>query len=151
MDGLDIRYTFVTDISYLREWINHPAVLKWFPVSTEKEVEDAIQCWIGFCRWSCSLTATINHTPCAIGTLFPNSRLHAGAAIEILELLFDLFCRESNCNTATTCVAKAQLVEIRKHAAATWLTGTTLLACDKKGRVVPVKPQLQRHVLHGDI
>lgn len=70
MEGLDIRYTFVTDITYLRQWINQPEVLKWFPITTEKEIEDAIQCWIGFCRWSCSLTATINHAPCAMGTLF---------------------------------------------------------------------------------
>lgn len=70
MEELDIRYTFVTDISYLREWVSDPDSLKWFPMSTEKEIEDAIQCWIGFCRWSCSLTATINHTPCGIGTLF---------------------------------------------------------------------------------
>lgn len=70
IDGFDIRYTYVTDISYLRDWANHPSVLPWFPMSTEKEIEDAIQCWIGFCRWSSSLTATIHHVPCAIGTLF---------------------------------------------------------------------------------
>lgn len=70
IDGLDIRYTYVTDIGYLREWINHPSVMPWFPMSTEKEIEDAIQCWIGFCRWSSSLTVTIHHVPCAIGTLF---------------------------------------------------------------------------------
>lgn len=70
MENLDIRYTFVTDASYLRQWLYQPDVLKWFPVSTEKEIDDAIQCWIGFCRYSCSLTATIDHVPCAIGTLF---------------------------------------------------------------------------------
>src|SRR3569832_919298 len=70
MEGLDIRYTFVTDDSYLRQWLYQPDILKWFPVSTEKEIEDAIHCWIGFCRNSCSLTATIDHVPCAIGTLF---------------------------------------------------------------------------------
>ncbi len=68
--GFDIRYTYVTDISYLREWVNHPTILKWFPMATEKEVEDALQCWIGFCRWSSSLTATIDRIPCAVGTLF---------------------------------------------------------------------------------
>jgi GNAT superfamily N-acetyltransferase len=45
-------------------------MLEWFPMTTEKEIEDALQCWIGFCRWSCSVTATVNHVPCAIGTLF---------------------------------------------------------------------------------
>ena len=70
MEGLDIRYTFVTDGSYLRQWLYQPDVLKWFPVSTEKEIDDAIQCWMGYCRYSCSLTATINNVPCGIGTLF---------------------------------------------------------------------------------
>jgi len=68
--GLDIRYTYVTDIGKLREWVSSPAALQWFPMKIEKEIEDAIQCWIGFCRWSSSLTVTINHVPCAIGTLF---------------------------------------------------------------------------------
>ena len=70
MEGLDIRYTFVTDMPYLRDWLLHPEVQKWFPVSQEKELEDAIQCWIGFSRYSSSLTATIDHVPCGIGTLF---------------------------------------------------------------------------------
>ncbi len=68
--GFDIRYTYVTDLTYLRQWIQSPGVLDWFPMTTEKEIEDALQCWIGFSRWSCSVTATINHVPCAIGTLF---------------------------------------------------------------------------------
>jgi RimJ/RimL family protein N-acetyltransferase len=68
--NIDIRYTYVTDLGYLRQWMQSPGMLHWFPMKTEKEVEDSLQCWIGFCRWSCSLTATINHTPCGIGTLF---------------------------------------------------------------------------------
>jgi RimJ/RimL family protein N-acetyltransferase len=66
----DIRYTYLTDMTYLRQWINSPGTLQWFPMTTEKEVEDALQCWIGFCRWSSSLTATVNHVPCGIATLF---------------------------------------------------------------------------------
>lgn len=68
--GLDIRYTYVTDTPYLRDWLSHPEVQKWFPVSEEREIEDAVHCWIGFSRYSSSLTATLNGTPCAIGTLF---------------------------------------------------------------------------------
>lgn len=68
--NFDIRYTYVTDMSYLRQWMKSPGMLKWFPVKEEKEVEDALQCWIGFCRWSSSITATVNHIPCGIGTLF---------------------------------------------------------------------------------
>lgn len=68
--GLDIRYTYITDITYLKSWLMQPAVLKWFAMTTEKEVDDAAQCWMGFCRYSASLTATIDNTPCGIGTLF---------------------------------------------------------------------------------
>lgn len=68
--GFDIRYTFVTDAPYLRDWLHAPGMLHWFPMEEEKEVEDAVQAWIGFCRYSCSLTCTINDVPCAIGTLF---------------------------------------------------------------------------------
>ena len=68
--GLDIRYTYVTDAPYLKGWLHHPEVQKWFPVSEEREIEDAVQCWIGFSRYSSSLTATVNGTPCGIGTLF---------------------------------------------------------------------------------
>lgn len=70
ISGFDIRYTYVTDTPYLRDWLHHSAVQKWFPVSEEKEIEDAIQCWIGFSRYSSSLTATVNGTPCGVGTLF---------------------------------------------------------------------------------
>ncbi len=66
----DIRYTYITDISYLRQWMRLPGMLNFFPMSNDKEIEDAIQCWIGFCRWYSSLTVTVNHTPVAIGTLF---------------------------------------------------------------------------------
>ncbi len=68
--GYDIRYTFMTDIDPLRSWLKTPGMLHWFAMESEKELEDAIQCWIGFCRWSCSLTAVVDGVPCGIGTLF---------------------------------------------------------------------------------
>ncbi|MBS0619877.1 MAG: GNAT family N-acetyltransferase [Verrucomicrobia bacterium] len=70
MSEIDIRYTYVTDTPYLRDWVSNPEVRYWFPVLEQKEIDDAVQCWIGFSRYSSSLTATSNGTPCAIGTLF---------------------------------------------------------------------------------
>ncbi|SRR5581483_78225 len=68
--GLDIRYTYVTDTPYLRQWLEIPSVQQWFPVSEEREIADCVQCWIGFSKYSASITATLNGTPCGIGTLF---------------------------------------------------------------------------------
>jgi RimJ/RimL family protein N-acetyltransferase len=70
LPGFDIRYTYLTDTPYLRKWLAEPGMLHWFPMQSEKEVEDAVQCWMGFCRYSASLTATVNHEPCAMATLF---------------------------------------------------------------------------------
>ena len=68
--NFDIRYTYLTDTFYLKKWLAAPGVLHWFPMSEEKEVEDAVQCWMGYCRYDSSITATIEGVPCGIGTLF---------------------------------------------------------------------------------
>lgn len=72
MTEVDIRYTILTDAPFLKQWLTLPEVKHWFPVESEKEIDDAVQCWIGFCRYSASLTATLDEgkTICAIGTLF---------------------------------------------------------------------------------
>ncbi|HEY2811624.1 MAG TPA: GNAT family protein [Rhabdochlamydiaceae bacterium] len=70
--GLDIRYSTLADAPVLRQWLQIPQVQHWFPVAEDKEIEDAVQCWIGFSRYSSSLTATFDkgQTLCGIGTLF---------------------------------------------------------------------------------
>ncbi|MBS0653306.1 MAG: GNAT family N-acetyltransferase [Verrucomicrobia bacterium] len=69
-DEADIRYTYLTDAPYLRDWLLMEEVQRWFPVSQEKEIDDAAQCWVGFSRYNSSLTATIDNVPCGMGTLF---------------------------------------------------------------------------------
>jgi GNAT superfamily N-acetyltransferase len=68
--NLDIRYTYITDMGFLRRWLNSTEMLSLFLMKSEKEVDEAIRVWGSFCRWSCSLTATIDHVPCGLGTLF---------------------------------------------------------------------------------
>ena len=67
---IDIRYTDMNDLAYLKKWVTDPEVLDWFPMSEGKEVEDALLCWISFSKYNCSLTAIYNDIPVAIGTLF---------------------------------------------------------------------------------
>lgn len=69
-EELDIRYTRPMDVTYLKEWIKQPKVLTYFPMNTETEIEQALTAWMFFCRYQSSLTATIQHTPCGIATLF---------------------------------------------------------------------------------
>jgi len=69
-DGLDIRYTSLDDEKYLLEWIKQEENNKWFPMSTEKEIAISCKNWVGFSRFKCSLTATIEGKPVGLVTLF---------------------------------------------------------------------------------
>ncbi|MBI3236483.1 MAG: GNAT family N-acetyltransferase [Chlamydiales bacterium] len=66
----DIRYTTLADAGHLRSWLVQKEVQKWFPIGSETEIDGAVQCWVGFSKYNCSLTATVDGIPCGIGTLF---------------------------------------------------------------------------------
>jgi RimJ/RimL family protein N-acetyltransferase len=68
--GLDFRYTEISDGKYLKEWLLDPSVRRWFPMADEIEIDDAVNRWVGFSRYKCSLTATMDGTPCGICTLY---------------------------------------------------------------------------------
>jgi len=70
IEGLDIRYTELTDGKHLREWLTEPGILRWFPMCDDVEIDDAVSRWIGFARYKCSLTATMNGEPCGLITLY---------------------------------------------------------------------------------
>ena len=74
---LEFRYTNFSDGVHLKGWLMHPSVKNAFSMADEVEVDDAVNRWISFCRYKCSLTATLNGTPCGIATLYlqPYKRL----------------------------------------------------------------------------
>jgi Acetyltransferases, including N-acetylases of ribosomal proteins len=67
---LEIRYSDLADGRYLKEWLTDPSVGRWFPVYDTVEIDDAVQRWIGFSRYKCSLTAVKDGQPCGIATLY---------------------------------------------------------------------------------
>jgi RimJ/RimL family protein N-acetyltransferase len=70
IEGLDIRYTDLSDGKYLRQWLQEPGILRWFPMYDEVEIDDAVTRWIAFSKYRCSLTATFNGEPCGLTTLY---------------------------------------------------------------------------------
>lgn len=66
-----IRYTTPEDGRYLKEWLLEPGVLRWFPMSTEAEIDDAVNRWIWYYRYRSSITAVINDVPVGIATFYP--------------------------------------------------------------------------------
>lgn len=76
-EGLQIRLTEAGDAPYMREWFSDPAILRWFPMQSPEEVDDAVERWISFHKWKCSWTAVMQGVPAGIVTLYlqPYKRL----------------------------------------------------------------------------
>lgn len=70
IEGLEIRYTEPGDAPFLKQWLSDPSVKHWFPMADAVEIDDAVNRWIAFYRYRCSLTATMNGVPCGIATLY---------------------------------------------------------------------------------
>lgn len=68
--GLDFRYTELSDGRYLKKWLMDPSVNRWFPMADEVEIDDAVNRWVGFSRYKCSLTAVMDGVPCGLSTLY---------------------------------------------------------------------------------
>lgn len=68
--NIDIRYTEPGDAKFLKEWLLDPEVSRWFPMADEVEIDDAVNRWIGFYRYRCSLTAVYQGNPVALSTLY---------------------------------------------------------------------------------
>lgn len=69
MSSFDIRYSEMSDLSFLQRVFEVPKACDDFPFGPE-EKDEALKNWIGFSRFKASLTGIMNDTPCAIGTLF---------------------------------------------------------------------------------
>ena len=67
--NFDIRYSEMSDLSFLQQWFEAPSACFDFPFN-DVEKEEALKNWIGFSKFQASLTGTVDTTPCAIGTLF---------------------------------------------------------------------------------
>ncbi len=66
----DIRYSDLADGRHLKEWLLEPSIGRWFPVHDTAEIDDAVQRWIGFSRYKCSLTAIKDGNVCGLATLY---------------------------------------------------------------------------------
>lgn len=69
IEGFDIRYTVMEDGEAIKKWLEEKKILRYFPMYNEPEIDNAIQNWVGFCRYKASLTATINNEIVGIATL----------------------------------------------------------------------------------
>lgn len=69
-EGFDVRYTESSDAEFLRKWLSLPLTMQNFPMRAPNEIDDAVQRWIGFAQYKCSITAVLDGEPVGISTLY---------------------------------------------------------------------------------
>lgn len=72
VEGLEIRYSIQSDLQFLIQWLNDPAILRGFPIKTEQEILQSAEYWISFHRCQASLTAMYQGQVSGIATLILN-------------------------------------------------------------------------------
>lgn len=70
---LTFRLSREEDASFLKEWLNDPKILFWFPMEGEKEIEDSIRIWIEYVKRGEGITALWDGVPCGMAVLYVQS------------------------------------------------------------------------------
>jgi putative acetyltransferase len=70
MNSLAIRPAVPDDFADLVSWLQQPGVLRWFPLSDLREVEDAARIWLSSAPKGGALTALWEGVPCGSATLY---------------------------------------------------------------------------------
>lgn len=71
--SIEIRCSQEEDRPFLKKWLSDPKILRWFPMSNEKEIDDAINIWMEYAQKQATLTATCNQIPVGMVNLYLNS------------------------------------------------------------------------------
>lgn len=65
-----IRPSVESDASILTSWIIKPDVLRWFPMSDQREIDDSVRIWMGYAKMGASFTADYNGKPAGMAVLY---------------------------------------------------------------------------------
>ncbi len=64
------RPSDATDEKLLTQWLSQDGVLRWFPLTDLREIEDAARIWISYAQLGAVLTALYDGLPCGIANLY---------------------------------------------------------------------------------
>jgi RimJ/RimL family protein N-acetyltransferase len=72
---LSIRLSVEADLDHWKRWVSDPAVLRWFPLTSEDEIDNAARFVFSFVPRQAVLTAECDGQPCGIaGLVLPEYR-----------------------------------------------------------------------------
>ena len=70
MNHISIRYANHDDAKFLKKWLMDPEILKWFPMTDEREIDDAVKHWISYSKIGSALTLLHNENPVGNAILY---------------------------------------------------------------------------------
>lgn len=68
--NIQTRLATLDDIPYLKEWLNDKEVLRWFPMTDEKEIEDSVRIWMSYTRLEAGVMALVDGEPAGLANLY---------------------------------------------------------------------------------
>lgn len=72
-EQIKIRFSKKQDAPYLLQWFQEPGVLRWFPLSDKREIEDAVRVSLNYAEGKAALTATLEDIPVGFANLYINT------------------------------------------------------------------------------
>jgi len=67
---IEIRPAHPDEADYLTKWLSDPVILRWFPMSDAREIEDAVRIWMGYSKFEACFTAYVDGVPAGMSTLY---------------------------------------------------------------------------------
>ena len=67
---IQIRLSKEEEAPILAKWIAGPEDLRWFPMTDQREIDDAVRIWVGYTRMQASFTAEYNGEIAGMAVLY---------------------------------------------------------------------------------
>jgi RimJ/RimL family protein N-acetyltransferase len=72
-EDISFRVLVEEDLPLLANWLMDPVVLNWFPMSNQREVDDAVRIWQVFAKQGMAFTVEVHGRPAGMAILYVNS------------------------------------------------------------------------------
>ena len=67
---IEIRPAVPEEASYLNQWLTDPEILRWFPMSDAREIDDSVRIWMSYTKYQAAFTAYVDGVPVGMSTLY---------------------------------------------------------------------------------
>jgi putative acetyltransferase len=67
---IEIRPAVPEEASYLNNWLTDPSILRWFPMTDAREIDDAVRIWMSYSKYQACFTAYVDDVPVGMSTLY---------------------------------------------------------------------------------